>query len=194
MRRPIGDVDATAQASLVCRGRDADLASKQRAERPQAGKADVQADVRHRITTREQSLRHGKSFSGSELVRRFTEYGIESADEVEWGQARLARCISDREVRGPYVRKQISSPTELQEGSSVGPSVRSHFIALATGQRRRASSCIGRRPVGTCTAPLYVHDRAVRPAMSEGGGAWPSWERVKPPVFRWKRLSEAGLI
>jgi hypothetical protein len=35
------------------------------------------------MAARKQSLRSSESFPGSELVRRFTEYGVESADEVK---------------------------------------------------------------------------------------------------------------
>jgi hypothetical protein len=93
------------------------------------------------VTASQESLRSSQSFSRPELVRRFAEDSLESADEVERGQPCLARGVADRDVRSSYVRKQIPSPAELQDGSSIGPSVRSrHFADVTTTCLQRTTA------------------------------------------------------
>jgi hypothetical protein len=96
---------------------------------------------------RQESLRSSQSFSGPELVRRFAEYSFESADEVERGQPCLARSIADRDVRTSYVRKQIPGPAQLQEGSSIGPSVRSGDFAHVTATCLQRTTAVDIRGV-----------------------------------------------
>jgi hypothetical protein len=93
------------------------------------------------VTARQEPLRSSQSFARPELVRRFAEYSRESADEMIRGQACLARSVADRDVRSAYVRKQIPSPAQLQDGSSIGPSVRSrHFADVTTTGLQRTTA------------------------------------------------------
>jgi len=152
MRRPIRNVDRAAQTALISGRRDADSSCEQRAERSEAAEADVQAHVRHRVAACQQSSRRGQSFTGPELVRRFAEDCLESADEVIRRQVRCARGLFNRDVRGLHVRKQI--PCAAQSAES-----RAHF---------RSPTCRTAPRPGSCRADRARRDRAAAARRSTG--------------------------
>ncbi len=134
----------------------ADFAGSVRARRPMLRAKSVLKDEAVKPTSRHVRyrwrgpavVRGRQSFSGTKLMRRLAEYGLESADEMKRGQIHRARYrVADRHVRSADVRRKLSRARQSwRRARQFAPSIRIHVTGSRTELGQRASSRIIAHP------------------------------------------------